>query len=58
MVLIKDGISDIGAHVRIEKSHSLMFFSEEAYFLHTCATCTELPFNISTMEKASLQQGV
>ena len=61
MVLILDGNSEIGTHVRRnlwyfiylgywEQSQIGFSFSIiEVYFLHTCATCSDLPSNVSTM---------
>ena len=43
MVLILDGNSEIGAHVR--SSH------KSGVCLHACAACSELPSNISTMAR-------
>ena len=51
MVIILDGNSDIGAHVRrnlcfLSRSRAvtnLIFFSERPIFLHACAPCFELP---------------
>ena len=56
MVLILDGNSEIGAHVWSDIGYSIRLshlFSARAItnliLLHTCATCSELPSNISTM---------
>ena len=60
MVLILDGYSEIGAQVRSDlgyliclrhlfKSRTVTNLKESHIFLHTCAKCSELPSNISTM---------
>ena len=63
MVLILDGNSEIDAHVRsnlcyvISSGHSnryrsvtnLMFYPKRPVFFHACATCSEIPSNISAM---------
>ena len=59
MVLMVDGISEIGAHVRsnicslfkafdyFESSHkSDYLYPKRPVFLHACATCSQLPFYI------------
>ena len=33
----------------IESNHKSFFFFKNTFFLHTCATCSELPSNISTI---------
>ena len=54
MVFGLDGNQEIGeiAHVRSRES----FFSSPKMpiSLHACATCSELPFNIITMEKGDI----
>ena len=63
MVLILDGNSEKGAHVRSHLCYLIclmhlfrsitvinqMFFSEKPIFHHACATCSELPSTIGTM---------
>ena len=60
MVLILDDNSEIGgqsllfdmfkAFDLIERRHELdYFFQKRLVFLHACATCSEIPTNISTM---------
>ena len=60
MVLILDGNTEIGAHVRtnlfkafdlIKSSHKSDIFSPKRHiFLYACAICSELPSNISFTE--------
>ena len=65
-VLILDGNSEIGAHVRINNLYNLIclrqlirsravtnriFFSKRPIFLHVCVTCSELPSNMRTSER-------
>ena len=63
MVLILDGNSEKGLHfrsnfcylicfrhmIRSRAIKSLIFFQKRLTFLHTCATCSKLPSEISTM---------
>ena len=56
MVFIFDGNSEIGAKERSNLYHLIGlrhlikdFFPEIPIFLHACATCSELPSDISTM---------
>ena len=53
MVLNRYGNSEIGAHVRSDLgylSHKSDFcLSSLSVFLRTCVTCSELPYNLSTM---------
>ena len=61
LVLILDGNSEIAAYVRgnlcfdlskaldREPSHIGFISPKRPRFLHVCATCSELPSNISTM---------
>ena len=63
IVLILDGNSEIGAHEelsllsdllkafdKIESSHkSHIFYPKGPIFLHACATCSQLPSNLSTI---------
>ena len=65
MELILDGNSKIGVHAAqgtiyvfdlfkafafIESSHKFdIFFQKMPIFLHACTTCSELPYNKSTM---------
>ena len=67
MIPIKDGNSEINAHVRSNfcdliclrhlirsrESQSGRFFSKKM-FLHTCATFSRLPFDTSSMDKTKL----
>ena len=41
-----------------EQSQIGFFFSEKNYFLRACATCSELPFIISTMVVADSDPGI
>ena len=64
MALKLIGNSEVGAHIRsnlwyliclrhwIESSHIsyFIFNSEKTFLLHACATCSELPYNISNMK--------
>ena len=62
MVLILDGNLEIGAHLcgvkfdllkaygRIDSSCKFeIYFQKRQIFLRTCATCSEIPFNISIL---------
>ena len=68
MVLVLDGNSETGAHIRstvcflylfkafdwIESSHKADFFSpKRPTFIYVCATCSELPSNMRTMVNIS-----
>ena len=71
MVLIFDGNSEIGAHVKViaviwsvqgiwsdcEQSQIGFFLQKGPIFLYKCAKCTELPSNISTVCAAPAPQG-
>ena len=55
MVLVLDGSTEIGAHV---KSHCLLIDGIKEFemksrptLLHACPTCSDLPSDISTMNK-------
>ena len=50
MVLILDGNSEIGAHVRSREQPQIGYSSPKILILlYACATCPELPSNISTL---------
>ena len=68
MVLVLEGNTEIGAHIRsnlcflmfkafdvIKGSDKSYFFTMKALSLHACATCSELPSNISIMKWIELQ---
>ena len=69
MVLIFDGNSDIGSHVRSNFCYliCIMHFVRSSavtnrilqkipIFLHACATCSELPSNISVMQTPAVEE--
>ena len=62
MVLILDGNSEIGAQVRSHLCYLIRlmrsrevtnreFYPKWLFFVHACATCSELPSNISIMDQ-------
>ena len=70
MLLISDGNSEISAHLCSEIGSSICLghlcistavenfepgFEIDLFLLHTCATCSELPFTIITMLKRGSQ---
>ena len=66
MVLISDGNSEIGSHVWsnhcyllcLRHSIQIFFLRKYVFFLHACATCSELPSNISTVGEEELFRGI
>ena len=69
MVLLLDGNSEIGAHLRSDIVNSmhlirsravanLKFIPEKPFFLHTCAICFELPSDISTIAIIDLPRSI
>ena len=46
---LSDGIQYFSSDGQIDPPDRIYFFPEKTYFLDACATCCELPSNISTM---------
>ena len=71
MVLISDGSSEPGMHVRSNLCYLICLrhliklrtitnriFSEKTNFFHACATCSELPSDISATIRTGAQDGI